>query len=330
MLRSIVRAFGPATEAVTSDEYLSPAPGPDQVHVRMSLATIHPSDLVTISGAYASRTPLPFVPGFEGVGVIESVGTEVRDLTAGQRVLPLGSAGAWQDVKTTEARWCFPVRAELTDEQAGTAYINPLTAAMMVRGHAPRAPAPVVINAAGSTISRMLIRLLNQAGHRPIAVIRHPAARTLLADLDLTAVLCTDELRPQDGGLPAALRDVTSGHGVAVAWDAVGGSEGAALFHALAPTGTLVHYGLLSGRPLPANLNTERPNARIVLFRLRDWVHTAGRPALAGALDEAFRLVLDGTAASAVAAVYPLSEVRAALEFDATAHRHGKVLLRPN
>lgn len=330
MFRSVVHVFGPATEVVTGGEYLPPVLGPGQVHVRISLASINPSDLVTISGAYASRTPLPFVPGFEGVGVIESVGAEVRELSVGQRVLPLGSAGSWQDVKTTEARWCFPVRAELTDEQAGTAYINPLTAVLMVRRHAPRTPVPVVVNAAGSTIGRMLIRLLNQAGHQPIAVIRHPAARARLVDLDVATVLCTDESRPEDGGLLGALLDVTGGRGVAVALDAVGGAEGAALFRALAPNGTLVHYGLLSGCPLPANLDAERPDARIALFRLRDWVHTAGRPAITGALDEAFRLVLDGTAASAVAAAYPLSEVRAALEFDAAAHRHGKVLLRPN
>lgn len=323
MFRSVVRNFGPAAEVVTGEQYQPPAPGPTQVGVRMSVASINPSDLITISGAYASRTPLPFVPGFEGVGMIESVGADVTGLSVGQRVLPLGSAGAWQEIKVTDARWCFPVRDELTDEQAATAYINPLTALLMVRGHAPVAPAPVAVNAAASAVGRMIIGLLNAAGHRPIALVRNPASRALLADLDLSAVICTTEPGQGDD-----LREITAGEGLSAGWDAVGGSEGAELFRALAPGGTLVHYGLLSGRPLPASLTTERPDARIVLFRLRDWVHTAEPAAIADALDEVYRLVLDGTAASTVAAVYPLTEVRDALRGHDAAHRRGKVLLR--
>jgi len=82
----------------------------------MLLASINPSDLVTVSGAYRSRTCLPFVPGFEGVGVVEAVGTRLSESLVGQRVLPLRSVGCWQDVKVIEERWCFPVPPEHTDQ----------------------------------------------------------------------------------------------------------------------------------------------------------------------------------------------------------------------
>ena len=113
-----------------------------------------------------------------------------------------------------------------------------------------------------------------------------------------------------------------------VVLDAVGGAEGAALARALAPGGTLVHYGLLSGRPLPPALAAERPDVRVVLFRLRDWVHSAGRDEVERALTEVQRLVADGTAASAVAHVVPLAEVRRAIGLEAAPGRPGKVLLR--
>ena len=329
MFRNIVRNFGPAVDVVDGEEYRPPVPGPAQVSVRMSLASINPSDLITISGAYASRTPLPFVPGFEGVGVVESVGADVPDLSVGQRVLPLGSTGAWQDVKVTDGRWCFPVRPELTDEQAATAYINPLTALLMVRRYAPSGAAPVAVNAAASAIGRMIIQLLNDAGQRPIALVRNPRSRALLADVELAAVVCTTEIRPH-ADLRATLLEITGGEGLATAWDAVGGAEGADLYRALSPGGTLVHYGLLSGRPLPPLLSAERADARLVMFRLRDWVHTAARSALADALADVYQRVLDGTAASTVAAVYPLTQVRDALRLHAAPDRRGKVLLRPN
>ena len=65
-LRAIVRAFGPAAEVVAVESYEPGRPMPGQVRVRMTARSINPSDLVTISGAYASRTARPFVPGFEG------------------------------------------------------------------------------------------------------------------------------------------------------------------------------------------------------------------------------------------------------------------------
>lgn len=327
MFRTIVRNFGPAIDMVAGEEYVAPAPGRAQVRVSMSLASINPSDLIAIGGAYASRTALPFVPGFEGVGVIESVGADVSGLIIGQRVLPLGSPGAWQDMKVTDARWCFPVPAELTDVQAAMAYINPLTALLMVRRYAPSHSAPVAVNAAASAIGRMIIRLLNGVGHRPIALVRSQGSGELLSDLELTAVVCAAEPEPD---LHKALREITSGQGLAVAWDAVGGAEGADMFRALAPGGTMVHYGLLSGMPLPPWLKTERPDAHVVMFRLRDWVHTTERSVLSGALDDVYRLVLDGTAASTVAAVYPLPEIHDALRMHAAANRRGKILLRPH
>lgn len=88
-LRAVVRRFGPAIESVQFESYAPALLKVGELRVKMQFSTINPSDLITISGAYSSRTPLPFVPGFEGVGIVEA-GSEL----VGQRVLPLGSAGA--------------------------------------------------------------------------------------------------------------------------------------------------------------------------------------------------------------------------------------------
>ncbi len=327
MLRTIVRRFGRAAEVVETEEYVPPAPTAGQVRVGMLLASVNPSDLVPIAGAYASRTSLPMVPGFEGVGVVEQVGAGVVGLAPGRRVLPLGSAGAWQQVKTTDAAWCVPVPDWLTDEQAACAYINPLTAHRMVQAHVPPGEGTtVVVDAAASAIGLMLVRMLNQAGNRVVALVRHPRGREQLAsvvpELEQEAVLCT-----ADAGWRTRLRERTGPRGHDVVLDAVGGSLGAELAALLAPQGTLVHYGLLSGEPLPADLRTRRPDVNLILFRLRDWVHAVDREQLGLAMHGAFRLVADGVAATAVAAVHDLPDVRRALEADAARGRAGKILL---
>src|SRR5699024_9882649 len=71
--------------------------------------------------------------GFEGVGVIERAGPGVPEQMIGRRVLPIGSAGCWAERKQTPLSWCIPVPEDLPDAAAaGTAYINPLTAWLMV------------------------------------------------------------------------------------------------------------------------------------------------------------------------------------------------------
>src|SRR5699024_3774079 len=77
---------GKLSEVLTQREITRSQPlGEGQIDVRMTASTVNPSDVVTVSGAYASRTEFPFVPGFEGVGVIERVGPGVPANAIGER-----------------------------------------------------------------------------------------------------------------------------------------------------------------------------------------------------------------------------------------------------
>jgi NADPH:quinone reductase-like Zn-dependent oxidoreductase len=294
MIRAVVRTFGAAADVVDIERCRPAALPPGHVRVRMRVCSINPSDLLTIAGVYASRTPLPFVPGFEGVGVVEEAAADVTDLAPGDRVLPIGGPGAWQEAKTAEARWCFGVDPALSDDQATTSYVNPLTAWLMVERYvAPGAGARVAVNAAASTIGRVLVRLLRRRGAEPVALAR--------------------------GDDPPAELDV--------AFDAVGGPDAAALARRLRPGGTLVRYGLLSGVQPSPDPAAERPDIAVDLFWLRRWVHAAPRPEIERAPAHVFDLVRDGTAATPIEARYPLPDVRDALLHHDRPGRRGKILL---
>lgn len=325
MIRAIARSFGVAAEVVGTEDYRPDRSDAGQLRIRMTASTINPSDIVTISGAYASRTSLPFVPGFEGVGVVEEAAGEACGLVPGDRVLPIGSAGAWQEVKIAQARWCLPVAPDLTDEEAATSYINPLTAWIMLHERAGlHGRTRLAVNAANSAIGRIIVRMANALGLEPVALVRREAAAARLAGLRLAAVI--DTTRP---GAMARLREACGGHGPDIALDAVGGKAGGELAAALAPGGHLIHYGLLSGKPLPHDLRLRRPDIRLELFWLRNWVHAASRPALEEALRRTARLVRDGIAATQVEARYPLSAIGEALRHNDRAGRAGKILIMP-
>lgn len=316
----MIDRFGPAPEVVQLVDADVPPLAPGQVRVRMLMAAINPSDLVTLSGAYRSRTVLPFVGGFEGVGVVEEVNDPGSILAPGMRVLPLGSAGAWQRYKVTEAKWCFCVDDALTDAQAATSYVNPFTAWLMTHGCADFHPkARLVLSAGKSVIALMLIRLANLQGIAPVVVLRQPVPDGFFDGLEIAQVI----IAPNDADCTAELARLRP----TLALDAVGGQTGQSMYQALSDGGLMIQYGLLSGQQIRLD---QRPQGqvRFELFVLRNWVHAASRDAIAQTMAATTKAILEGVLASAVDQIYDLADYADAFRHEGQRGRQGKVLLR--
>ncbi len=292
------------------------APGPGEVEIRIRRAAINPSDLIPVTGAYRSRTALPFVPGFEGVGEIVRVGEGMDDLALGRRVLPIGASGLWQEYLVRPADWCFPVPDDLSDDQAAMAYVNPLTAFRLVdavKAHFHGAAGlRVGVTAAGSAIGRMLLVLLGEAGFRPVALVRSAATAERLAE-GFYGEIAVAGAPPLDAVL-----------------DAVGGEAGNALFRTIRRGGAFVQYGALSGAQLdPALVAIRREEVAFSFLWLRNWVHSAGRAEIAAEFERSFAGIRAGHLASAVDTVFTLSDLPAALARQEDPARAGKLLLAP-
>lgn len=309
MFRVVAREFGPPAEVLALEPGEKPRPAPGIVLVRMRASAINPSDLISTSGAYRHRTSLPFVPGFDSVGVVAEAGDGVDPRLVGGRVLPLGSAGAWQTWKAVPAKWCVPVPNDVGDDAAAMAYVNPLTARLMMRALAPRPGDRVGITAGASAIGRMLARHVASAGATPIAIVRSEGSRDDLLDGPAEVVLEHAPLPIMDAGL-----------------DAVGGLVGARLAAAVRPAGRFIHYGLLSGRPLTSDL-LAGANVTLRQFRLRDWVHSVSRDTLRAEMEGVFDDLRVDLSRSVIAARFPLASFPQALTADARAGRRGKIVL---
>ena len=171
MLAALAAQPGPIHNVTIQDVPEPDAPQRGEVIVRMLASAFNPSDAVTVSGAYASRTEFLLVPGFEGVGVVERIGPEVPSALLGRRVLPIGSAGAWQELKRTDHTWCIPVPDDIPTDVACFVYINPLTAYLMVERFCGDART-VLIDGASTTIARHLQEPLDQRGIQTVMVGR--------------------------------------------------------------------------------------------------------------------------------------------------------------
>ncbi|AWM23897.1 zinc-dependent alcohol dehydrogenase family protein [Sinorhizobium fredii] len=321
MRSTLVRQFGDPEQVIELVDAARVEPGAGEVEVEISLAAINPSDLIPVTGGYRARTELPFVPGFEGVGVVRRVGTGVHHLKSGDRVVPIGASGLWQQFLVRPAEWCFAVPDDVSDGQAAMSYVNPLTALRLVealRGHfGSLEHRSIGVTAAGSAIGGMLIKLLAMEGVAPTAILRSEKSRHRLAE-----------------GFPIVVTDGSNlppGTRFDAVLDAVGGTLAAELIsRSIHHGGTFIQYGALSGIPVPQAAIAARADVRFAFLWLRTWVHSAGREALEAAFARSFAGLRNGLFASPVAATYPLSRLGEALAHQADPLRNGKILLDPH
>jgi len=89
MRRILVREFG-GPDVLRVDDAPTPQPGPAEVLVRVRAAGVNPVDAYIRSGTYARKPSLPYVPGSDGAGEVETVGADVKQFKAGDRVYIAG------------------------------------------------------------------------------------------------------------------------------------------------------------------------------------------------------------------------------------------------
>jgi NADPH:quinone reductase len=81
----VVHQFG-GPEVLRLEDLPDPQPGLTDVVVRLRAAGVNPVDTYIRGGMHAVKPPLPYVPGSDGAGEIESIGAEVNDFAPGDRV----------------------------------------------------------------------------------------------------------------------------------------------------------------------------------------------------------------------------------------------------
>src|SRR5271154_4535249 len=109
-----------------------PAPAKDEVLIRQSAAGINYIDVYVRTGAYPRA--LPFVPGREGMGVVEAVGADVARFAPGMRVAYAESPnlGGYAEFVAVPARFCVAVPDGITDQVACAAMLQAMTAQYLV------------------------------------------------------------------------------------------------------------------------------------------------------------------------------------------------------
>ena len=177
-----VGEFG-GPEVLKLEETPDPRPAQSgEVLVRVKAAGVNPYDTYMRAGAYGARNPaLPYTPGSDAAGVVESAGADV-DLKAGDRVYTAGTiTGAYAELALCRSSQVRPLPERVTFSQGAGVYVPYATAYRALFQLAHTKPGEtVLVHGASGGVGVAAIQFAIAAGITVIGTAGSEAGLTLI------------------------------------------------------------------------------------------------------------------------------------------------------
>lgn len=301
-----------------------PKPGPGQVLVRQSVAGVNFIDVYLRTGLY--KAALPFVPGREGAGVVETVGEGVTSVKPGARVAYTQTTdGGYAEANLVAENALVSIPDDVDDRTACALMLQGFTAHYLATDTFPLKPGNVaLIHAAAGGVGALLVQIAKARGARVIATVgtdeKAKVAREAGAD---------DVIVYAEADFAVATTALIGPHKVDVAYDSVGKDTWERSMSLLRPRGMLVLFGNASG-PVPP-VDPARLAAGGSLFMTRPTLghYMQTRDETLGRARDLFGLVESGKLKARIGHEYRLADAAQA-HTDLEARKTvGKLLLKP-
>lgn len=245
---------GAPTEALEIGESPVPDPGPGEVRVVVSAASVNFGDIARCRGTIASvMGQVPFTLGMDVCGIVDATG-EGAEAWMGRRVVAMTdmSFGGIAEYALAAQTSAFDAPPELDDIEAA-AFTLPFHVgflALHTRAHLEAGETVLVVGGA-SAVGTAVIQLGVAAGAGVIAIAGGPDKVRLCEELGATAIdHSTDDIFDR-------VMELTKGKGADVVVDLIGGDRTETIWTCVAREGRYLPVGFnddpesgLTGRPL--------------------------------------------------------------------------------
>ena len=163
----LVHQFG-GPEVLQISDVPTPKPAKGQVLVRVKASGVNPYDTYMRAGTYAIKPPLPYTPGSDGAGVVESVGEGVTAVKPGDRVYLSGTlGGAYAEFALAPEGQVHPLPASVTFSQGAAVWVPYGTAYhAIVQAAKGRAGEIVLVHGASGGVGLAAIQVARSLGLR--------------------------------------------------------------------------------------------------------------------------------------------------------------------
>lgn len=231
-------------EVLQTVELPMPLPGPGEVRVKILATGVGATDITMRRGSYPYAPKLPFVPGYESIGLVDALGEGVTSLKLGDKVCALLVHGGYAThVVRGEAHW-VKVPPGLDDAEVVSLILNYVTAYQMIHREAHLQPGQsALVNAANGGVGQALLDLLRAHGVSAIGAAAK-ARHGHVTELGATPI--EGRTAPLDVGVHAIRPE-----GVDAAFDGVGGAHTGQCVSSTRRGGLTVWYGFGGASALP-------------------------------------------------------------------------------
>ena len=174
MRAAYVHQPGPADTIVIGD-MPTPTPAFGQCLVRVTVSAVNPIDTYVRSGMVAMNLPLPYIPGSDLAGVVESIGEGVTRFKPGDRVWGsnqglLGRQGTLAEYAAIDADLLYPTPDGVSDEAAAAGALVGITAHLgLVREAQLQAGETILVVGGSGGVGSTVVQLAKALGARVIA-----------------------------------------------------------------------------------------------------------------------------------------------------------------
>jgi NADPH2:quinone reductase len=301
-----------------------PAPGPDEILIKVAAAGVNRPDVAQRSGSYPPPPGASDLPGLEVAGEVVAVGANAKKHKVGDKVMSLVAGGGYAQYCIAQDAQAITVPPNLSIKEAGATPETLMTVWHNVfeRGGL-KAGETLLIHGGSSGIGTMAIQLAKAFGAKVIVTVgsqdKASACKTLGAD---------HAINYKTHDFVAEVKTITGGKGCEVILDMVGGDYVERNYDAAAVDGRIVQIALLGGAKATINVG------KIMVKRLNHTGSTlrprsnADKAAMVAAIEaKVMPLMREGRVKPLMDSSFPLEKAADAHRRMETSEHIGKIVL---
>lgn len=320
----LCKQFGPP-ETLVVETLPDLVAGDTQVVIDVHAASVNFPDTLIVQGLYQFKPQLPFSPGGECAGVVNSVGSKVKTVKPGDKVIAFTGWGAFAEQVAADPLQVMPMPAGMDFDTASAFVMTYATSYHALKDRAAlKAGETLLVLGASGGVGLAAIEIGKALGAKVIA------AASSAEKLDVCRQHGADEvINYSSEDLKDRIKTLTNGKGANVIYDPVGGPYSEPALRSIAWRGRFLVIGFANGEipKIPLNLALLKGASIVGVF----WGDYAKREPMNNIMDlrALFTWLTEGKLRPRIAGTYPLARGAEAIRALMERKVSGKLVVHP-
>jgi NADPH2:quinone reductase len=294
------------------------------VRIRQHAIGLNFIDIYHRTGLYA--TALPHGLGFEGAGVVDAVGSNVKFLKAGDRVAyPQGPIGAYAELRTMPVATVVKLPKKIGFDEAAAVMLKGLTVQYLFRQtYRLQGTETILFHAAAGGVGLIACQWAKALGVKLIGTVSSPDKAALAKKHGAWETIdYTKE------NFVERVLQLTKGAKLPVVYDGVGKDTWEGSLDCIQPRGLMVSFGNASGAVTGVNLGILAAKGSLFVTRPTLATHIVPRARLEASSEELFDMMARGRIKVDIEQRYSLAEAANAQSDLASRKTVGSTVILP-